>query len=192
MGNSDRAIRAAKGGYLVFEAVYFLAWLVTMIVMQIQVSGDASAEPIRLSHILLSLHFVVPIAAVALETEEGKELSGWQFFAVLAVLGTDLFSILESVLHLSSTVFPGYVRIQVAYAATGTGLTFLWLTWYTAAYFYYRASAKRKDAEDEETGYVPFEEDKKKKEDDDNDDISSTTKSKRNNNAPQLRPRHKQ
>ncbi len=147
--NGHSLLKGARYTYLLIEAVHFVVWFVTLIVEQILVKGPEGGEAswIRLAHVIQSLHFVAPVTVIALEIEEGKLLSGWQFFIALTVFGTDLWSLLENVLHLEGVVYPQYVVLERALAGLCLALSILWIFWYISAYFYYRKTSSEKTSE---------------------------------------------
>ena len=136
-------LKGARYTYLVIEAIHFFVWFISMIVEQVHVVGPASSEAswIRLAHGIMALHFVAPITAIAVEHEQGKRMSGWQFFIALTVFGTDLWSLLENALHLESVEYAQYVALEKALAGICLAVSTLWIGWYAIAYFYYRSTA---------------------------------------------------
>lgn len=152
-GNAiEEALRVSRIIFLVLEAGHFLVWFISMIIVQVAVNGPEGGEAswIRLEHFLLAFHFVAPVAVITLEHEEGRFLSSgvWQFFILLTVFGTDLRSLLETVLHLKGELYPQYIALTRALAAIGFGLMSAWLLWYVTAYLYHRSVVRQLEQTD--------------------------------------------
>ena len=129
-------------------------WFVTLFVIQAQLSGnmDTAAVHTRLSHLFLSLHFLVPASAIALDTQRPAtsihSLSALYYLVFLAIFGSDYWSLMEAWYSLAPV--PGFdytVPLERALATIGTILTVYWLAWYTVAYLIGRYG--KRDAETE-------------------------------------------
>ncbi len=147
----EEALRVLRIVLLALEAGHFLVWFISMIIVQVAVNGPEGGEAswIRLEHFLLAFHFVAPVAVITLEHEEGRFLSGvWQFFILLTVFGTDLRSLLETVIHLKGELYPQYIALTRALAAISLGLISAWLLWYASAYLYHRSIVRQLEQTD--------------------------------------------
>jgi hypothetical protein len=140
--------------YIILEFLYFFTWFVTLFVIQSQLSGNMNTAAVhtRLSHLLLSLHFLVPASAIALDTQRPAtsihSLSALYYLVFLAIFGSDYWSLMEAWYSLAPVSgFEYALPLERALATIGTGLTVYWLVWYTVAYFVGRYG--KRDAETE-------------------------------------------
>lgn len=133
-----RALEVTKYIYLSIEALFLAAWLISLFVVQSRVGDVSGGFETRFGHMIIAIHFLIPVATVALSFDRAdpdRELSILYYIGFFAVFGVDYYSITEAVwyLHLPAG-YEDILRLEVALASIAIGLTSFWLLWYAVAY----------------------------------------------------------
>lgn len=139
MRTITRILEVAKYIYLSVEALFLAAWLISLFVLQSRIgSGVSGGFETRLGHMIIALHFLIPVSAIALSfdrAEPDRELSILYYIAFFAVFGVDYYSITESVWYLHLPLGnEDILTLEICMAAIAIGLTSFWILWYAVAY----------------------------------------------------------
>jgi hypothetical protein len=129
-----RSLEVTKYIYLTLEALFLASWLIALIVIQSRLVGVTDGFDLRLGHVLIGIHFLIPVSAIALSFDRAdpdQELSILYYIAFFTVFGFDYYSVTESVWALRAP--PGHeelVTLEVAMSSIAIGLTSFWFLWY--------------------------------------------------------------
>jgi hypothetical protein len=114
---------------IAIEVAWALYWFASLIWVQVTTDDTFHGDEYRVSHVIMILHAVSPIALAAVMTEH----HGYSVFMAVSFLFSvlsDLWSVLENAIHLSRTENAAAWTVEMILAAWGIAASFLTLLWY--------------------------------------------------------------
>lgn len=156
MANVTRGIAWVIVG---LEALWATFWLITMIYVQASTDDTNHGMDYRYAIIINALHAVSPIALIGVMNEHHRYSPMAALFFVFAIM-TDLWSLLDAVLHLNRTDNYDAWRICLSIAGWSFALAVITLSWYVLAVLVFKGQpsefVKEKEQQQQHIKSIPL------------------------------------
>lgn len=154
----DHALLVTGKIMVAYMVCYFVAWMVGVFIIEAYAEPNPSApipglpiqtyatiDSVDSSHWRLGAHIAILAICAPLMMGRGGEISSTMYIALVIVLATDIYSILDASLRIYSEQHPNLKVFELILAIAGIVSTVAAMIWYTLVYYRYMKHSIRFD-----------------------------------------------